>query len=204
MVARQAAALVIQISFTESKSSSRCNVWLKCGHHEYRDTARAGAPGAAAVREANRLTGPAKVIDGDTIVVAGQLVRLHRIDAPELDQMFWWRGRQIACGTMSLAEALTAGLKVRCEVVERDRHGRIVAKVFSPNGVDIGHRLVSAGWALAYRRYSTGYVAAEDEAHKAKRGMWRGSFVKPWVWRASSQGTQAPLSRVVPMSGPRR
>ena len=39
---------------------------------------------------------------------------------------------------MSLAalEALIAGVNVRCEVVERDRHGRLVAKVFSPNGVD--------------------------------------------------------------------
>ena len=61
-----------------------------------------------------------------------------------------------------------------------------VAKVFSPNGVDIGRRLVSAGWALAYRRYSKDYVAAENEARKARRGMWRGTFVKPWEWRASS------------------
>lgn len=150
------------------------------------------------------LTGPAKVIDGDTIVVAGELVRLHGIDAPELDQTFWWRGERIACGMMALAalEALTAGIELRCRAIERDRHGRLVAKVFAPDGVDIGRKLVLAGWALAYRRYSTDYVDAEDEARKAKRGMWRGSFVKPWVWRAS-QGTQAP-SRIVPMSGPRR
>jgi hypothetical protein len=32
----------------------------------------------------------------------------------------------------------------RCEPVERDRHGRLVAKVFSPNGIDIGRRLVAA------------------------------------------------------------
>jgi endonuclease YncB( thermonuclease family) len=57
---------------------------------------------------------------------------------------------------MALAalEVLTAGVQVRCRPVERDRHGRIVAKVFSPDGVDIGRRLVSAGWALAYRRGS--------------------------------------------------
>ena len=63
-------------------------------------------------RRTDSLTGPAKVIDGDTIVVAGQLVRLHGIDAPELDQTFWWRGRQLVCGTMALAalEALTAGV----------------------------------------------------------------------------------------------
>ena len=55
-----------------------------------------------------------------------------------------WRapGQQIACDTMSLAalEALIAGVKVRCEVVERDR---LVATDFSLNGVDIGRRLVS-------------------------------------------------------------
>jgi hypothetical protein len=69
---------------------------------------------------------------------------------------------------MALAalEALTAGVKLRCEPVEHDRHGRIVAKVFSPNGVDISRRLVSAGWAPAYRRYSMDYVDAEDEARR--------------------------------------
>lgn len=139
-------------------------------------------------RRADPLTGPARVIDGDTIVVGGELVRLHGIDAPELDQTFRWRDQQIACGMMALAalEALTAGVKVRCEAVERDRHGRLVAKVFSPNGIDIGRRLVSAGWALAYRRYSTDYVGAENEARKARRGIWRGTFVKPWEWRAPS------------------
>ena len=127
-----------------------------------------------------------KVIDGDTIVVAGERVRLHGIDAPKLDQTFWWRGQETACGTMSLAalEALTAGVRVRCEVIERDRHGRLVAKVFSPNGVDIGRRLVLAGWAVASRQYSTDYVDAEKEARKARRGMWRGTFVNPWMWRA--------------------
>jgi hypothetical protein len=72
----------------------------------------------------------------------------------------------LVCGTMSLTapEALTAGVKVHFELVERP-----AAKVFSPEGVDIGRRLVSAGRAVAYRRYSTDYVAAEDEARKARR-----------------------------------
>jgi endonuclease YncB( thermonuclease family) len=64
-------------------------------------------------RRTDSLTGPAKVIDGDTIVMAGQLVRLHGIDAPELDQPLWWQGRKLVRGTMVLAalEALTAGSK---------------------------------------------------------------------------------------------
>jgi hypothetical protein len=30
---------------------------------------------------------------GDTIVVAGQLAKQHRIDAPEVDQAFQWGSR---------------------------------------------------------------------------------------------------------------
>ncbi len=144
------------------------------------------------------LTGPAWVIDGDTIMVLGERVRLHGIDAPELDQTFWCRGQTLPCGAMALAalEALTAGVKLRCEAVERDRHGRLIAKCFSPNGIDGGRRLEAAGWALAYRQYSMDYIDAEEEACKAKRGMWRGSFMNPWVWRASAaqRHAQAPIT----------
>jgi endonuclease YncB( thermonuclease family) len=42
------------------------------------------------------LTGPAKAMDVDTIVVADQPVSPHGIDAPELDQTFWWRGQRAA------------------------------------------------------------------------------------------------------------
>lgn len=145
---------------------------------------------------AESLSGAATVIDGDTMIVAGERVRLHGIDAPELDQTFLWRGQQIACGMMSLAalDALTAGVKVHCEGIERDRYGRLVAKCFSPNGIDIGRRLVSSGWALAYRQYSMDYVHAETEARKAKRGIWRGRFEKPWVWRASAASVDASIT----------
>jgi hypothetical protein len=33
-------------------------------------------------------------MEGDTIVVAGQLAKQHRIDAPEVDQAFQWRGQR--------------------------------------------------------------------------------------------------------------
>jgi len=91
------------------------------------------------------LTDPAKVIDGDTIVVAEQLVRLHGIDAPELDQPTSRSGgrarrpEKLVGGVMALAalEVLTAGVNVRRKVIERDRHGRVVAKVFAPNRVGV-------------------------------------------------------------------
>ena len=38
---------------------------------------------------------------------------------------------------------------------------------------DIGEALIKTGWALAYRKYSTKYVGAEQEAKKAHRGLWQ-------------------------------
>jgi hypothetical protein len=61
----------------------------------------------------------------------------------------------------------------------------MVAEVYSPNEVDIGRRLVSA--AVVYRRYSTDH--AEDEARKARRGMWRGPFVARMVATATLAGS---------------
>ncbi len=50
---------------------------------------------------------------------------------------------------------------------------------------DIAERLVSHGWALAYRRYSKAYVPAEDEARGKQLGLWERSveFTLPWNWR---------------------
>ncbi len=36
------------------------------------------------------VTGPARVIDGDTIEVAGERVRLHGVAAPEMDTPDGW------------------------------------------------------------------------------------------------------------------
>jgi endonuclease YncB( thermonuclease family) len=51
-------------------------------------------------------------------------------------------------------------------------------------GVDLADWLVRGGLALDWPRYSRGgYVAAQAEARRADKGMWAGSFVKPWDYR---------------------
>ncbi len=44
------------------------------------------------------ITGKPRVIDGDTIEIAGQRIRLHGIDAPEADQTCVARNQQWPCG----------------------------------------------------------------------------------------------------------
>src|SRR5512134_2004810 len=132
------------------------------------------------------VTGPAKVIDGDTIVVAGERIRLQGIDAPELQQTCTAYGQPWACGRTSaewLRERLN-GRQVECVGHARDRYERLLAVCYV-GGDSINERLVSEGWALDYRKYSSDYLQAEADAKRAGAGIWRGEFTPPWEWRAA-------------------
>lgn len=142
------------------------------------------------------VVGRASVIDGDTIEIHGQRIRLHGIDAPESGQLChsravyhatawdepWLCGQQSA---LALDERI-AGRPVACEEKDRDRYGRVVA-VCRLGEEDLNAWLVAEGWALAYRRYSMDYVDEEEAARAAGKGVWRGTFVPPWDWRRSRQ-----------------
>jgi endonuclease YncB( thermonuclease family) len=71
---------------------------------------------------------------------------------------------------------------VTCDERDVDRYERIVGRCLVGD-LDINEWLVAQGLALAYRHYSRDYVAAEDQARSAGRGMWAGSFEPPWEWR---------------------
>ena len=132
------------------------------------------------------VTGPAKIIDGDTIVVAGEHVRLQGIDAPELHQTCTAYGQKWACGRIAaewLKEHLH-GRQVDCVGHARDRYDRLLAVCYA-DGKSINDRLVREGWALDFRKYSTDYLQAEAEARRAGVGIWRGEFEPPWEWRAA-------------------
>ncbi len=130
------------------------------------------------------VTGPARVIDGDTIEIQGERIRLHGIDAPESRQLCRLDDKPWQCGKdagNALVEKI-ASQPVTCEDLGRDRYERIIAKC-AVAGEDIGAWMVSEGLALAYRRYSLDYTGQEAEAQAARRGIWAGEFVKPWEWR---------------------
>jgi len=130
------------------------------------------------------VTGPARVIDGDTIVLAGERIRFHGIDAPEIKQTCTAEGTEWACGKVATRALIDAiyGQKVTCKGDKRDRYKRLLAVCYVGN-INLNAMMVRNGWALAYRKYSTDYVADEAVAEKARAGLWRGEFDKPWEWR---------------------
>jgi endonuclease YncB( thermonuclease family) len=131
------------------------------------------------------IAGRASVIDGDTIEIRGERIRLFGIDAPETGQHCMdGEGKPYRCGqkaALVLDSRIGEGV-VTCEVQDTDRYRRKVAicRVF---GEDLGAWMVGLGWAVAYRSFTTRYVPAEQLAQNTKAGLWAGKFVPPWEWR---------------------
>ncbi len=141
------------------------------------------AAAAGAVR-AQEVSGPATVIDGDTLEVAGQRFRLFGIDAPDLGQSCPLDGRTIDCGHIASTALsdLTAGGIVSCDAVEKRGDGVVIAMCTS-DGFDISENMVYTGWARADIRVSKRYADTEARSQGARRGLWAGEFLPPWDWR---------------------
>ena len=131
------------------------------------------------------ITGRPRVIDGDTIEIQHQRIRLFGIDAPEGRQRCTANGKPWRCGqqsTFALAEFIGKAW-VRCHEKDRDRYQRIVAVCYLGNK-NINAWMVRNGWAVDYRRYSKGTYRAEQlHAEQNRLGIWRGEFELPWKWR---------------------
>jgi endonuclease YncB( thermonuclease family) len=144
------------------------------------------------------LVGRASVIDGDTIEIHDQRIRLNGIDAPESDQIC--RGdnnERIRCGALSaayLSEFLRASSPTRCKFVERDQYDRFVGDCYREDGKSVAAAMVSAGHALDWPKYSNGkYASFQQRARAEKRGLWATRFANPWDYRVE-QGRSKQVS----------
>jgi micrococcal nuclease len=140
------------------------------------------------------------VIDGDTVLILHgghtEKVRLADMDAPEKEQDFGIESKQ------SLADMV---LRKRVRVTARavDKYGRTVA-LLSQGDLNVNEEQVRRGMAWAAsgspagrgvgdvpvaRTYSSfhgdrHYIALQDEAQQARRGLWsRPNPLPPWRWR---------------------
>lgn len=133
----------------------------------------------------NAITGPAAIVDGDTIDVAGERIRLEGIDAPETGQTCTrGDGSAWSCGRVAgKALGLLIGSRdVSCLSRGRDIYGRRLATCYVA-GRNINAAMVRAGYAWAFVKYSTTYVAEEGEARARAAGVWQGRAEAPWLYR---------------------
>ena len=127
-----------------------------------------------------------RVVDGDSLRIGEERIRLAGIDAPESAQTCRdGRNREWACGGAAaarLTELIGRG-PVTCTPKGKDRYGRTLAVCAAGAVGDLGHTLVREGYAVNYSFDDEGYAAAEEEARIAGRGLWRGAFERPQDWR---------------------
>lgn len=134
---------------------------------------------------AQQLVGQAVVIDGDTLEIGGQRIRLLEIDAPESSQTCQLRnGRDWPCGrraAFALANHIGRS-HVTCTFNSTDRYDRVLARC-SSGGADLGAWLIRRGWALPYYGRSSEYLRAAQLAENDGVGIWAGTFEVPQKWR---------------------
>lgn len=127
------------------------------------------------------LTGPATVIDGDTLRIHGTVIGLLGVAAPGLDQTCEGkRGRTSACGKLA-ARALAERIghaAISCETRGPDRSHRVLA-VCRREGEDLNAWMVASGWAVSERFSDKTYYAQETRAWGKRRGIWAGVFEDP-------------------------
>jgi endonuclease YncB( thermonuclease family) len=129
-----------------------------------------------------QIEGRASVVDGDSLVIAGERIRLRGIDAPELDQTCLRDGNEYACGrdAREALARLVGSRPVACASREKDRYGRLVADCLVAAS-ELGRAQVAAGWAVAYGDFQR----EEAAARAGGRGLWSGTFDRPRDWRES-------------------
>lgn len=127
------------------------------------------------------------VVDGDTLRVrcdspnlGESKVRLAEIDAPEKGQPYGQRAKQ------ALSD-LVFGKVVKVIEVDRDRYGRVVARIEPVGGPEVNFEMVRLGLAWCYPQYvirREQCEAAEKSARSAPQGVWLDAQPQaPWEWR---------------------
>jgi endonuclease YncB( thermonuclease family) len=136
-----------------------------------------------AAASAQTLVGKATAVDGDSLSVGGMSIRLFGIDAPEGKQTCTRDGAEWACGEEAARQlsSLVQGQQVVCRGRGTDDYGRTIA-VCQASGLELNRTMVQQGWAVAFRNYSSDYIADEERAKVAKAGIWSSTFVMPVEW----------------------
>lgn len=150
----------------------------------------AARPDAARPAPRAALTGRASVVDGDTIKIGRESIRINGVDAPESRQSCRDRaGADYACGRRAAAaldDYLAQSRPTTCSFVSRDHYGRFVGQCFRADGEDVAGWLVRNGFAREWSAYSRGrYARDEAQARSRKAGIWQGAIENPWEWRAN-------------------
>ena len=129
----------------------------------------------------------ASVVDGDTIVLKdGSQVRLVGIQAPKLplgrpNFPTWPLAEDAKAALERLVDGKSVDMRYGC--ARRDRHGRHLAQLYTPDGTWVQGALLAGGFARVYsfpdnRAVVGEMLALEGQARSHRRGIWADPFYR--------------------------
>ncbi len=133
------------------------------------------------------IKGIAKVVDGDTIKIYNERVRLVGIDAPESKQKcFDKNGKEYFCGKMStnFLKEIADQKIVECFYEKRDFYKRYLGNCYLGK-VFLNLEMVRNGMAVIYdyKNSSQDFIDAKNSAQENEVGIWQGAFELPKNYR---------------------
>ena len=138
------------------------------------------------------VSGPAVVLDGSHLEVAGRRFKLYGVDAPDIDQTCGdAQGKDYSCG-IEARDALRNFAKsgaTSCLPRGPNQNDEALAAC-SAGTTDLARAMIDAGWAVADRARTLFYEAAEEKTRGTKQGLWQGPFVPPAAWRIGERVPQ--------------
>ncbi len=133
------------------------------------------------------VTGEARVIDADILIVAGKRIILWGLNAPERSQVCNLDSNEWGCYHVAkrTLEALAGRGEIQCTLVgEPDPFGRRHG-VCTFGAEDLNAQMVRKGMALAFSEQTADYGPQQLKAITEGVGPWQpgAKFEEPWVWR---------------------
>ena len=123
-------------------------------------------------------SGIPRVVDGNTMIINFQNIRLHGIEAPNAEQLCEIDGESWLCGweaTNALAH-IVGRHWVSCRQNRLNEGGVVDAICFAGNVLNINAWMVRNGWATAQNQTNTRLLQLEILARQEQIGIWRTKY----------------------------
>jgi endonuclease YncB( thermonuclease family) len=133
---------------------------------------------AQSLRKGDLVSGPAKVVDGGSLDIKSDRIRLWGIDAPERGAWCYRHSRRWkpADDATAALRRCVEGKTVTCRVwsVEQRWFREVhTSECWTADGLDVGECMIRGGWATDYTCFSAGYYQdLETEAKNRGIGLW--------------------------------
>ena len=128
------------------------------------------------------------ISDGDTIKLITNnkqiKIRLFGIDAPERDQEFGTKSKEVLSSLIFKKE-------VKLITKSKDQYGRTLGTIFLED-TNINLEMVKTGYAWVYKKYNkdSEFINAETNAKEKKLGLWIDKNpIAPWLFRKTKRSS---------------